>query len=91
MICWYVPVRGEVRLPRGGQVGGRADRPLNAHHVHLRLLNHLRPGLQLFLNKEERRLKEESRPLVSNVTSADVRLATGMGRATSLVNVMKSI
>ena len=36
-------------------------------------------------------LKERSRPSVSNVTSADVRLATGIGTATSLVNVMKSI
>ena len=36
-------------------------------------------------------LKERSRPSVSNVKSGDVRLATGIGTATSLVNVMKSI
>ena len=35
--------------------------------------------------------KERSRPWVSNVTSADVRLATALGRATSLVNVTKSV
>ena len=36
-------------------------------------------------------LKERPRPWVSNVTSADVRLATGIGTATSLVNVTNSI
>ena len=36
-------------------------------------------------------LKEQSRPWVSNITSADVRLTTGLGAATSLANVMKSV
>ena len=36
-------------------------------------------------------LKEQSRPSVSNVKSADVRLATGIGTATSLDNVTNSV
>ena len=36
-------------------------------------------------------LKEQSRPWVSKVKSADVRLATGIGRGTSLVNIMKLV
>ena len=36
-------------------------------------------------------LKERSRPSVSNITSADVRLTTGLGTATSLANVTKSV
>ena len=38
-----------------------------------------------------RGLKEPSRPWVSNVTSADVSLTTGVNSATSLVNVMKLV
>ena len=36
-------------------------------------------------------LKEQSRPSVSKVTSADVSLTTPLNSATSLVNVMKSV
>ena len=36
-------------------------------------------------------LKEQSRPFVSNVTSADVRMTTQLNSVTSLVNVMKSV
>ena len=36
-------------------------------------------------------LKEQSRPFVYNVTSADIRLTTPLTSATSLVNVMKSV
>ena len=36
-------------------------------------------------------LKEQSRPSVSNVTSADVRLTTILGTATSLASVMKRL
>ena len=37
------------------------------------------------------RLKEQSRPSLSNVTSGDVSLTTPLNSATSLVNVMKSV
>ena len=36
-------------------------------------------------------LKEQSRPSVSNITSADIRLTTPLNSATSLVNVTKSV
>ena len=48
-------------------------------------------GFSLQCHSDRLALKDQSRSYVSNVTSADVRLATALGTATSLVSITNSV
>ena len=52
---------------------------------------HTCTSMLIFKFQRLRPLKEQSRPSVSNITSADVRLTTPFNSATSLVNVMNFV